>query len=108
MEASTVQTIKQMLVSATSLSKDTLRIYVGLAVMFTTAPVSRRPLRSFLPWLIALAVAIAGELLDLHDDMIYLGHWRWQMSLHDLANTLFWPSVMLLLSRFCIILDRPV
>lgn len=108
METSTVQVIKQMIVSATGLSKDTLHVYVGLAVMFVTAFVSRRSLRSFLPWLIVLAVAVAGELLDLRDDMVYLGHWRWQFSLHDIANTLFWPTVFLLLSRYDIVLGRSV
>jgi len=108
METSTVQVLKEAIVSATGLSKDTLHVYIGLAVMFAAALVSRRPLRSFLPWLLVLAVAIAGELLDLRDDMICRGSWRWQMSLHDLANTVFWPGVMLLLSRFRIVLGKSV
>jgi hypothetical protein len=70
METSTVQVAKQLIVSVTRLSKDALHVYTGLAVMFLIAFGFRRSLRSFLPWLIVLAVAIAGELLDLHDDLV--------------------------------------
>jgi len=103
-----VQIAKQFVVSATGLSKDTLHVYTGLAVMFIAALVLRKPIRSFVPWLIVLAVAAAGESLDMRDDFVYLGYWRWQSSLHDITNTMFWPSIMLMLSRFRIVLDASV
>jgi len=102
METSTAQTIKLAIVQATGLSKDALHIYVGLAVMFTAAVVLHKPLRSIVPWLVVLAVAVAGEMIDMHDDITSLGYWRWGASLHDVLNTLFWPSVLLFLARFSI------
>lgn len=99
METSTAQAIKLAIVSATGLSKDALHIYVGLAVLLTAAAVLRKPLRSIVPWLVVLTVAVSGELIDMHDDIVSLGYWRWGASLHDVLNTLFWPTVLLLLAR---------
>lgn len=98
METSTVQTIKLAIVAATGLEKDTLHVYVGLAVFFAVTAVSRRRLRSVVPWLSVLAVAIAGELIDMIDDFSSLGHWNWGASLRDIVNTLFWPTVIWLLA----------
>jgi hypothetical protein len=100
METSTVQALKLAIVSATGLDKDALHIYVGLVVFFTVAALFKRPLRSQVPWLVVLAVAIVGEFFDMRDDIASLGHWRWKASLHDIVNTQFWPAVIMLLARF--------
>ena len=105
METSTAQAIKLAIVSVTGLSKDALHIYDSLAVLLTTAAVLRKRLRSIVPWLVVLAVAISGELIDMHDDIMSLGYWRWGASLHDVLNTLFWPTVLLLLARFGIFFE---
>jgi len=100
METSVVQSIKLAIIAVTGLSKDALHIYVGLAVFLATAVVLRKPLRSIVPWLAVVAVAVAGELLDMRDDVASLGYWRWGASLHDVLNTIFWPTVLFLLARF--------
>jgi hypothetical protein len=82
MEPSAVQAIKMAIVGASGLSKDALHIYVGLAV------------------------AMAGELLDMRDDIASLGYWRWSASLHDMANTVFWPAVLAALARWSSVLGR--
>lgn len=99
MEISIVQSIKHEIVATVGLSKDALHIYVGLAVFLAAAAVLRKPLRSIIPWLMVLAISVAGELLDMRDDITRLGYWRWGTSLHDVLNTLFWPTVLLLLAR---------
>jgi hypothetical protein len=99
METSAVQTIKLMVVSFTGLEKDALHIYIGLSVFLGFAAVFRQPLRAPGPWLAVLVVAVCGELLDLRDDLASLGHWRWKTSLHDILNTLFWPTVLFVLAR---------
>ncbi len=99
MEISLVQAAKLALSSATGLSKDALHVYVALAVMLATAVLLRKSLGSALPWLSVVLVAIIGELFDWHDDLASLGVWDWRASLHDLLNTVFWPSVILLLVR---------
>jgi hypothetical protein len=43
----------------------------------------RRPLSSFVPLVAALLAALAGEALDLRDDVRSLGYWRWQAGLGD-------------------------
>lgn len=96
MDASTTQTTKLAIVSATGLSKDALHIYVGMAVYLTLIVLVRR----FRPWIALLAVlliACAGEWVDRRDDIASLGYWRWQASVHDILNTLFWPTAITLL-----------
>jgi cell shape-determining protein MreD len=100
METSAIQSIKLAIVAATGLSKDALHIYVGLAVFLAAAIVLRKPLRSNVPWFVVVSVVITGEVLDMRDDISSLGYWRWGASLHDILNTLFWPSIFLLLAKF--------
>ena len=99
MQLSTIQTIKIAISSTTGLSYDALHIYVSLSVFFITAIVLHKPLRSLTPWLTVLLVAVAGELLDRRDDLNQLHYWRWGASLHDVVNTMFWPSVFLCMAR---------
>ena len=99
METSAVQSIKLAIVAATGLSKDALHIYVSLTVFLAAAVVLRKPLRSIVPWLVIFAMAIAGEVLDMRDDIASLGYWRWGASLHDVLNTLFWPTVLLVIAK---------
>jgi hypothetical protein len=103
METSAVQSVKLAIVAAVGLSKDALHIYVGLTIFLVAAAVLHKPLRSAVPWLVVVAIAIAGEVLDMGDDIASLGHWRWGASLHDVLNTLFWPTVLSLLARFGIL-----
>jgi hypothetical protein len=102
-QISTTQRIKLAIVSATGLSKDALHIYAGLAVFLAAAVILRTSPGSAIPWLVVLAVALTGELLDMCDDITHLGYWRWRMGLHDLFNTVFWPTVFWLLVRFGIL-----
>jgi len=99
MEDSAFQSAKHAMMSLIGISKDALHVYVGLGVMLTAALVLKKPLRSPLPWLLALAAALAGELWDGFDDLRALGRLRWDASLHDILNTIFWPTILLLLAR---------
>lgn len=96
MELSFVQTTKLAIVAVTGLSKDSLHIYTGMAI-FLLAMLLRRSPRVFVPWLTVLLVAVLGEMLDRRDDLLSLARWRWKASLHDVLNTLFWPTVLALL-----------
>jgi cell shape-determining protein MreD len=70
------------------------------------AAASKRSIASWIPWLAVLLVALLGEAVDMRDDLMSVGHWRWAASLHDVLNTVFWPSVLLLLARVTGILSR--
>jgi hypothetical protein len=96
MDISTAQSIKLAIVSATGLSKDSLHIYLGMAV-YLTLFVGTRRLRPYLGWLVVFIIACAGEWVDRRDDIGSFGYWRWQASAHDVLNTLFWPTVLTLL-----------
>ena len=99
METSAIQSIKLAIVDLTGLSKDALHVYVGLAIFLGVAAISRKPLRSIVPWLAVVVVALAGEVVDMIDNLSTLGRWRWDASLHDVLNALFWPTVIWLLGR---------
>ena len=95
MDTSTTQAVKLALVSFTGLTKDSLHIYVGLAVFLLVAAwIGRGNRRYFFGWLAALALALLGEFLDMRDDVRSIGHWRWPASVHDVVNTLFWPTIL--------------
>ncbi len=76
-----------------------MHVYVGLAVFLAAAIAFRRPLSSFLPVAVVIGTAVAGEMLDMRDDLRSLGYWRWQASAHDIINTGVWPLVIWLLAR---------
>ncbi|WP_298213587.1 hypothetical protein [Acidovorax sp.] len=99
METSTVQAAKLAIVAATGLSKDALHVYVGLTVFLIVAAISKKSVSSWRPWLAVLLVATFGELVDMRDDLLSLGYWRWSASLRDIVNTAFWPTVLLVLAR---------
>lgn len=96
MDISTAQSIKLAIVSATGLSKDALHIYVGMAVYLTLLVIIRR-FRPYTGWVAVFLVACAGEWVDRRDDIASLGYWRWEASVHDILNTLFWPTVLTVL-----------
>ena len=97
MEISVAQSIKLALVHAVGLSQDALHIYVGLIVFAVVAVPTRQA--GYLPLIAVVVTATLGEVVDMRDDINSLGAWRWRASLHDLANTVFWPFVITLLVR---------
>lgn len=99
-DPSLVQALKLDIVGITGLSKDALHIYVGLGVWLLAAALFRRSITTLRPWLAVLVVAMGIEAFDAFDDWVQLGRWRWKASLHDVVNTLFWPTVLALLARF--------
>lgn len=94
------QELKIAILDVLHLSKDAVHLHLGILV-FITVLLLLRGRRS--PWLACTAVlvlALVLELLDLRDDRRSLGHFRWTASLHDLANTLLWPTVLTVLVHF--------
>jgi DMSO reductase anchor subunit len=100
MALSTFQSFKHELGTMVGLSKDALHVYFGLAAFLLAAAVVRQGLRSWIPLLLALAMAVAGELLDARDNFRTYGQWRVGASVHDIINTMFWPLALWLLARY--------
>src|SRR6478736_3984416 len=96
---SPLQTIKLWLVEHVGLSKDALHIYVALALFLGSAALFGWSPRGWKPWSLVLAAALAGEAWDLRDSLAYDNPLDLAGNFHDIWNTLFWPSVIVLLLR---------
>jgi hypothetical protein len=98
--SSFVQSLKLDIVGLTGLSKDALHVYGGLVVWLLAAALFRRSITTLRPWLAVLVVALGIEAFDAFDDWVDLGRWRWKASVHDVVNTMFWPTLLALLARY--------
>lgn len=101
---STFQSIKHEIVHFASLSKDALHIYVGIAVFLLVAAVTRKGAKGGWPLLAVFLVALAGEILDISEEIRRHGRILVQASLHDILNTMFWPFMLWLAARYTKIL----
>ena len=102
METSAYQNLKLIVLDVLSLSKDAVHIHIGLLVFFLTVVLWRRGQLDILALLPVFLVAGAMEVLDLRDDLGSLGYMRWSASIHDLVNTVFWPTLVVISSN-CLI-----
>ena len=91
----TIGNAKLWVVEWSGLSKDALHVHLALVTFLAVGVAAKRPLSSFVPWISVLVLQATNEVLD------YLLPWRptdWAMqSLHDMANTMFWPTALLIL-----------
>lgn len=93
------QTGKTWVVLHSGIERDAWHVFVGMAVYIGSAVVGRLSLGNWRPWVLAVLVAMLGEALDWRDDLHYLGYWRYADSLHDLLDTLLFPSLICLLAK---------
>lgn len=71
-------------------------VHLGLAIWLAASLITRRPLWTRRPLLAVLGMQILNECADCY---IY-GSWRWEATLADTVQTLFWPTLLYLwLSR---------
>lgn len=96
---SPLQTVKLWLVQHVDLAKDALHVYVGLTLFLGAALLFRWNLRSWKPLAVVAVAALAGEVWDLRDSLVYgtpihpWGNWK------DIWNTMFWPAALTLIAR---------
>ena len=76
----------------TGASDSLLHVHAGLAVLFLARIVTRRSLATPVPFLVVCVAAIANEVMD----RLNHGSWRWDDTLLDIVNTLFWPLVLMI------------
>jgi hypothetical protein len=103
---SPLQAVKWWLVQHVDLAKDALHIYVALTLFLGSAALLRWPIRSWKPWALVLAAALIGEAWDLRDSMAYHDPIHLGGNIKDIWNTLFWPTVFLLLARYTSLFER--
>ena len=99
MEISTYQSIKLCLLEIFNLSKDAIHIHIGIGVFFIASIVWTKGRIKTLCLLPVFCVALLMEVLDFRDDLNSFGYPRWSASIHDFVNTVFWPTVFVLLNR---------
>lgn len=98
--ASLFEARKLSVIEATGLDKDALHIYFGMALFLTIRLLWRWRGGWFVAWLGVLAMACGGEWLDITAEINRSSiqpdpaHW------HDIWNTMFWPTVLLLVGRW--------
>lgn len=80
------------------LSKDALHIHIGIALFVVAALVFRRSFASWLPWFVLLGFELLNEAFDsLHSSRGF--GLNLAGSLKDIANTMLWPTVIVLALR---------
>ena len=79
----------------TGMADSLLHIHAGMAILLTTRLLTRRSLGSAVPLSVVVLAEFANEVLD----RLHFHSWRWADTLSDVANTLFWPSVICLAVR---------
>ena len=91
---------KSWLVTSADLSKDALHIYFGLALFLLVRLAWRWRGGWLAAWCAVLAMACGGEFLDMAAEANRAAiqpdaaHW------HDIWNTMFWPTALLLIGRW--------
>ncbi|CAA9494613.1 MAG: hypothetical protein AVDCRST_MAG91-723 [uncultured Sphingomonadaceae bacterium] len=103
---SSFESAKVFLVQVTSLGRDALHIYVGLAVMLLVVIAFKRSLADWRPLAAVALASIAGELWDVIDTFSHGGRPKWDSNWKDIWNTMFWPTVLFGLARFTKVLKR--
>jgi len=103
---SALQQAKQLIVDHLHLAKDALHIHVVLLVFFLAMLVCRWRARQWRPWLVALAVALAGEVWDIVDTLNGGGRPRLWANWHDVWNGMLWPTAILLLARYSAVFGK--
>lgn len=95
-----VQQFKIVMLGFTGLGKDALHIYAGMAVFLLVRLAWRWRGGWVLAWLAVLAMASTVEWIDMQAEAANSAlqpdaeHW------HDIWNTMFWPTVLLLVGRW--------
>ncbi len=84
--------IIQSIGDGTGASDSLLHVHAGLVILFLARVVTRRSLATPIPFLVVCVCALGNEIMD----RLSFGAWRWEDTLFDLVNTLFWPLVLMI------------
>jgi len=88
---------KMRLIEAVGLTNDAMHIHGSLLILFVAALLLRRRPDSIWCWLIVLLAELFNEYADLYG--LAPGEATMEAALHDIYNTMFWPTVIVLFGR---------
>jgi lipoprotein signal peptidase len=77
-------------------SEDLLHLHAGLLIFFAAALLFKRRMRSRVPIALVWVFALANELIDRLAPERGAAAWE---PVADVANTVFWPTLLFLLAR---------
>lgn len=89
---------KMWLVENVGLTNDAMHVHAAFLLMLVSAIILRRRPDSIWCWLVVLIAELFNEYADMKG--VAPGEATIQASLHDIYNTMFWPTIFLLLGRF--------
>ena len=89
---------KTRLVEFVGLTNDAMHVHGSILILFVSAIILRRRPDSIWCWLIVLAAELFNEYADLKG--LAAGEASMKASIHDLYNTMLWPTVIVILGRF--------
>ena len=89
---------KVRLVEFVGLTNDAMHVHGSILILFLSAIILRRRPDSIWCWLIVFAAELFNEYADLKG--LAPGEASIDASIHDLYNTMLWPTVILILGRF--------
>ena len=92
--------MKIHVLNAVDLSRDAIHIYVGITVLLLFVIIFQKGRFSVVSLIPVFVVAIIMEVFDLYDDSRTFGYVRWDASLHDVVNTVFWPVILVFVAKF--------
>ena len=89
---------KIWLIEAVGLTNDAMHVHGSLLILCVSAILLRRRPDSPWCWIIVFIAELFNEYADLRG--LAPGEATLDASLHDLYNTMFWPTIILILGRF--------
>jgi len=81
------------------LSADALHVHVSILLLLFFALVTRRRLYHPLPYLLLFVVECMNEFIDMNQPVGSIES-NWPASRHDIVNTMFLPTVLILVMRW--------
>ncbi len=92
--------LKEWLEHMSGLDMDALHVHAGILGQLLAALVTRRSLRSPLPWLAVLAAVLANEVYDYRYEVWPNRDDQFAEGVRDTWNTMAMPTLILLVARF--------
>lgn len=89
---------KIRLVEFVGLTNDAMHVHGSILILFVSAIILRRRPDHFWCWLIVFAAELFNEYADLKG--VAPGEATIDAAVHDLYNTMLWPTIILILGRF--------
>jgi hypothetical protein len=83
-----------------AIEHDTLHVIVGMLLWLALALLLRRPITSWVPWLLVFAVILWSEIVDLWFEIWPEPGRQYGEGVKDLLLTMFVPTVLMLAARY--------